>query len=164
MTSMPDGVSVATMAESVAIAERLRDAGKTVVFTNGCFDVLHIGHVRYLQAARALGDALIVGVNSDASVRRLKGPARPLVCHDERAWIIGSLKCVDHVVVFDDDTPESLITAIRPDVLVKGGDYQGTEIVGAAQVRARGGKVALVDVVPGRSTTNLIALIAGRAS
>ena len=128
---------------------RLRAAGQTVVFTNGVYDLLHPGHVRYLQAARAEGDALIVGVNSDRSVRALKGPHRPVHPEDERAELIAALASVDAAVVFDEDTPQEIITALQPDVLVKGADWPADQIVGRAVVEARGGRVVRVQVAPG---------------
>jgi len=132
-------------------------AGKTVVFTNGCFDLLHVGHVRYLQDAKALGDILVVGVNSDASVRRLnKGPERPLQHEQDRSDILLGLSSVDHAVIFDDDTPLSLIETIGPDVLVKGGDWAIDQIVGSAFVLGRGGKVQSLQFVEGRSSTGIV--------
>ncbi|AEB09837.1 rfaE bifunctional protein [Desulfobacca acetoxidans DSM 11109] len=139
---------------------QVRSEGKKVVFTNGCFDLLHIGHIRYLKAARALGDFLIVGVNNDASVRRLgKGPTRPLVPQDERAEILAALESVDGVVLFSEDTPLQLIQTLRPDVLVKGGDYAPEGIIGRSEVLSWGGKVQVIPFVPGRSTSGLIARI-----
>ena len=135
--------------------ERLRADGPRVVFTNGCFDILHGGHVQYLTAARGQGDVLIVGVNSDASVRRNKGPRRPIVPEDERAALLLALRCVDYVVVFDEDTPERLIETLLPDVLVKGRDWAHF-VAGREAVEAAGGRVVLADLVPGRSTTSLI--------
>jgi D-glycero-beta-D-manno-heptose 1-phosphate adenylyltransferase len=135
----------------------LQGQGKLAVFTNGCFDLLHLGHVRYLEAARSLGDGLIVGVNTDASVARLnKGPARPLNPETDRARVLAGLACVDRVVMFGEDTPLSLITLLTPDILVKGGDYQLDEIVGREVVLARGGRVVALPFVPGYSTTGLI--------
>jgi len=128
------------------------------VFTNGVFDLLHVGHVRLLEAARAEGAALVVGVNSDASVRRLgKGGDRPMVPATDRARVLAALGCVDCVVLFDADTPRALITALRPDVLVKGADYARDDIVGAAEVEAWGGRVVRVPLVPGYSTSDLLA-------
>lgn len=128
-----------------------------VVFTNGVFDLLHIGHIHLLESARALGGTLIVGVNTDASVRRLgKGSGRPLVPDHDRALVLAALGCVDCVVLFDEDTPAALIAALTPDVLVKGGDYRADTVVGADQVRAAGGRVVIVPLLPDRSTTNLV--------
>jgi D-beta-D-heptose 7-phosphate kinase/D-beta-D-heptose 1-phosphate adenosyltransferase len=134
-----------------------RSAGQRVVFTNGCFDILHIGHIRLLEKARRKGDRLIVGLNSDDSVRRLKGPLRPIVGESERAQVLAALSAVDAVVVFHEDNPLRLIEAIRPDVLVKGGDYTEDSIVGASEVRAWGGRVELIPLAGGISTTRLIA-------
>lgn len=127
-----------------------------VVFTNGCFDILHSGHVTYLAQARQMGDLLVVGLNSDASVRRLKGQERPVNSQDARALVLAALEIVDYVAIFDENTPYNLIAKVQPDVLVKGGDYQVDNIVGADIVRARGGKVLTVPLVPGFSTTSII--------
>jgi rfaE bifunctional protein nucleotidyltransferase chain/domain len=146
-----------TWEEAVAWREDLGLLGLSLVFTNGVFDLLHAGHARYLAAARSLGDALLVGVNSDASVRRLgKGPERPLMPEADRAELLTALRCVDAVVLFDGDTPLELVTALRPDVLAKGADYQLEEIVGAREVLAAGGRVERIPLVEGRSTTNLL--------
>jgi len=134
----------------------LRAGGARVVFTNGCFDLLHPGHVRYLAAARALGDVLVVGLNDDTSVRRLKGPGRPILGAAERAEVLAGLSVVDHIVLFDDDTPHALIAALAPDVLVKGADWSSEEIVGRDLVLARGGRVERIPVVPGVSTSDII--------
>lgn len=139
----------------------LRSRGGRVAFTNGCFDLLHPGHVRYLAAARALGDALVVGLNTDASVRRLKGPGRPIFTLGERAEVLAALAAVDHLVAFDEDTPRSLIVALAPDVLVKGADWALADIVGHEEVQAAGGRVERIDVVPGVSTTELLRRIRG---
>ncbi|HUS16951.1 MAG TPA: adenylyltransferase/cytidyltransferase family protein [Chloroflexia bacterium] len=145
------------------------DAGRRVVFTNGAFDLLHVGHVRYLQAARALGDLLIVGLNDDASVRGYKGPGRPLVPATERAELLAALACVDYVVLFGEPTATRLVTALAPDVYAKGGDYSGggdsagKPLPEAAAARAGGGEVVIVPFVPGRSTTGLIERIAAVA-
>ena len=147
-----------------ALTARLADVrarGGRVVFTNGCFDLLHPGHVRYLTAARALGDALVLGLNSDASVRRLKGPKRPILRAAERAEVLAGLAAVDHLIFFDDDTPRSLIAALRPDILVKGADWAEADIAGAAEVRAAGGRVERIDLVPGVSTSELIRRLRG---
>ena len=138
-----------------AVAE-LKRQGKRVVFTNGCFDVLHPGHTRYLAEARKLGDALLVAVNSDRSVRALKGPGRPILPERERAEILAALECVDYVTVFDDLTPRSLIARLLPEVLAKGADWGPTEIVGREEVEAAGGRVVSIHVVPGFSTSALI--------
>ena len=141
---------------------RHRARGETIVFTNGCFDLIHPGHVRYLEAARDLGDRLVVGLNSDASVRRLKGPPRPVCTQEERAVVLAGLRSVDYVVVFDEDTPLALIDAARPDVLVKGGDWRVEQIVGREVVERSGGRVVTVPVVEGKSTTGILERIAGR--
>jgi len=140
--------------------ERLR--GGTVVFTNGVFDLLHAGHAEYLAQARALGSTLIVGLNSDESVRRIKGPNRPLVGELERALLLTSLKAVDHVVFFDEDTPEELIKALSPQVLVKGGDYRVNEIVGYDHVTKTGGRVVTIPLREGCSTSSMIEMIRKR--
>lgn len=127
-----------------------------VVFTNGCFDLLHPGHIRTLEAARQLGDALVVGLNSDRGVRELKGPGRPILPEHERAEILAALECVDAVVIFDEPTPREIIAALLPDVLVKGGDWAGDQIVGRAEVEAAGGRVVSIPVAPGYSTTAIL--------
>lgn len=134
----------------------LRSSGKKIVFTNGCFDLLHVGHVRYLQEARRLGDILVVGVNSDASVKRLKGPTRPVQIEADRAEILAALGAVDFTVIFTEDTPENLIHKVRPDILVKGGDWKIDSIVGAPFVMSYGGQVMSLQFVDGKSTTKLI--------
>ncbi|HEX6941151.1 MAG TPA: D-glycero-beta-D-manno-heptose 1-phosphate adenylyltransferase [Longimicrobiales bacterium] len=145
--------------EAVERFGRPRD--RTVVFTNGCFDLLHRGHIEYLFAARALGDALVLGLNTDASVRRLKGDGRPLNAQDDRAIVVAALACVDAVVLFDEDTPRDLIAALLPDVLVKGGDYRAEDVVGKAEVEAAGGRVVILPYLEGRSTTGLVKRIQG---
>jgi len=142
--------------QAARLALELRRAGRAVVFTNGVFDLLHLGHVRYLRQARLLGDALIVGVNSDASVRRNKGSDRPINPEDERAEVLSALDCVDAVVVFDEDTPAEIIRAVQPDVLVKGADWPADQIVGRDTVEARGGRVERIAVEEGHSTTALV--------
>lgn len=148
-----------TIIELAAFITRLRAAGKTIVFTNGVFDLLHPGHVRYLQHARTLGEALIVGVNSDRSVRANKGAGRPITVEAERIELLEALTCVDAVVVFDEDTPHEIISAVQPDVLVKGADWAEDAIVGRDIVEARGGRVVRVPIEPGYSTTAILAKI-----
>lgn len=140
------------------LADRLQSArkGKEVVFTNGCFDLLHVGHVKYLQKARKLGGLLIVGLNSDRSVRQLKGESRPLISEEERAHILAALDCVDYVTIFDEETPLKLIRLLKPDILVKGGDYSLDGVVGREEVESMGGRVELVQFVDGKSTTSMI--------
>jgi len=157
------GYKVKRRSELVRLIESEKANGRTVVLTNGCFDILHIGHVRYLQDARALGDLLVVGVNSDDSVRRLKGPDRPVVPEFERVEILSALECVDYVTIFTEETPIELILAIRPDIHVKGGDYRPENMPEADAVRAVGGRIEIVSYTStetqGRSTTNLIGQI-----
>ncbi len=136
--------------------ERLRAAKKRLVFTNGCFDILHVGHVRYLAAARALGDCLLVAINSDRSVGELKGQGRPIMNESERAEMLAALAAVDYVTVFDELSPRALITEVLPDILVKGGDYQLNEIHGREEVEASGGRVLALPFVQGASTTSII--------
>jgi len=142
--------------ELKATVDRLKREGKKVVFTNGCFDILHAGHTRYLRDARKLGDALILALNSDSSVRSIKGPMRPIVPEAERAEVVASLDSVDYVTVFDELTPLELIEFLQPDVIVKGGDWAEKDIVGAEAVRKWGGRVAIMPVIEGASTTNII--------
>jgi rfaE bifunctional protein nucleotidyltransferase chain/domain len=139
-----------------------REDGLKVVFTNGCFDILHMGHVQYLSDAKTLGDLLVVGLNGDASVRKLKGEGRPVVPEEDRAGVLCALSSVDYVCVFDEDTPDALIRQVSPDVLVKGGDYRPDEIVGADFVKQEGGEVIVVPVLEGRSTQSLIDTILRR--
>jgi rfaE bifunctional protein nucleotidyltransferase chain/domain len=148
---------VMLLPELVTRVAQWRTAGLDIVFTNGCFDLLHIGHVVLLDEARRAGDRLIVGINSDSSTRRLKGPARPIVQEQARARVLAALEAVDAVVIFDEPTPLELMTALRPDVIVKGGDYVADEIVGASEVRSWGGRVKIVPFVEGFSTTILAA-------
>jgi len=145
-----------TLPEAVALVNQLRADGKKVVFTNGVFDLLHPGHVRYLQHARTLGDALIVGINSDRSVRAVKGPDRPITPEAERAEILAALACVDAVAIFDEETPYEIISAIAPDVLVKGADWAENAIVGRDVVEARGGRVVRASIEEGYSTTSIL--------
>lgn len=137
----------------------LKTKGKRIVFTNGCFDLLHIGHVRYLEKAKALGDVLVVGVNSDSSVRKLKGRRRPILPEQERAEILSGLGCVDYVALFDEIDPLKLITSLKPDVLVKGGDWTKEQTVGKEVVERSGGEVVILPFVKGASTSNLIETI-----
>jgi rfaE bifunctional protein nucleotidyltransferase chain/domain len=138
------------------VREGLRAEGRRLVFTNGCFDLLHVGHVRYLQQARSLGDALLVAINSDRSVRALKGAGRPVMNEDERAELLAALAAVDFVTVFDEESPRSLIAEVLPDVLVKGGDYALEEIHGREEVECAGGRVLSLPFVEGASTTGII--------
>ncbi len=149
-------MTITTSGELTELVEALRGAQQRIVFTNGVFDILHAGHTTYLDAARALGDVLIVGLNSDSSVKRLKGPDRPINTEIDRATVLSALRSVDHVVLFGQDTPIELITMIVPDVLVKGGDYTRQTIVGADIVEQHGGRVVTIPLVEGRSTTNVI--------
>jgi len=153
---------ILTLDELTATARDLRAAGRRVVFTNGCFDLLHVGHVRYLTAARREGDVLVVGLNSDASVAMIKGPRRPLVPEGERAEVLAALACVDYVTVFPDPDPLRLILAIQPAVLVKGGDWAEADIIGAAEVRESGGRVVRVPIVEGAGTSRLVERIVQR--
>jgi len=144
------------IAQAFELVDELKRSGKRIVFTNGCFDLLHPGHTRYLSEARALGDVLIVAVNSDRSVRALKGPERPIFPELERAEILAALRSVDYVTIFDELTPQSIIARMLPPVLVKGGDWGLNEIVGRAEVEAAGGKVVAIPITPGFSTSSLI--------
>ena len=143
-----------------ALCARLRSEGKRIVFTNGCFDLLHAGHAQYLRRAAALGDVLLVGLNSDASVRRLKGLGRPVQRAADRAYLLASLSCVSYVTIFPEDTPARLIGEVVPHVLVKGGDWKGKKIVGSDLVREHGGVVKTIRFLPGRSTTSILARVA----
>ena len=145
-----------------AILADLKDRGRRVVFTNGCFDLLHIGHIRYLEEAKALGGVLVVGVNSDSSVRRLKGPERPILPEGERMEILSGLECVDYVIPFDESTPLELITFLQPNLLVKGGDWTKETTVGKELVENLGGEVVILPFVGGRSTSSLIETILKR--
>jgi len=138
------------------VLKKARESGKKIVFTNGCFDLLHVGHVRYLSEAKKLGDVLVVGVNSDDSVKRLKGPTRPIQNEKDRAEILLGLKSVDHTVIFTEDTPQKLIEQVRPDILVKGGDWTPDKIVGGAFVQSYGGQVCSLSFIDGKSTTKII--------
>ena len=154
---MPEPATwLSTVDEVRNLRAKLHAQGKKLVFTNGVFDLLHPGHVRYLRAARAEGDALIVAVNSDRSVRAIKGPTRPLNPERERAEVIGALACVDAVVIFDEDTPADIIRRVQPDVLVKGADWAADQIVGRDTVEASGGTVVRIPIEQGWSTTNIV--------
>ena len=148
--------SILTLEQTILRFGPQKRNGRRVVFTNGCFDLLHPGHIRSLEQARALGDVLIVGLNSDISVRQLKGEGRPVIPERERAEILAALESVDAVVIFDDLTPREVIARLLPDVLVKGGDWPGDQIVGREEVEAAGGRVVLAPVVPGYSTTDIL--------
>lgn len=148
---------IVTLPELLLQLATLRD--KKVVFTNGCFDLVHQGHVDYLSKARDMGDILIIGLNSDASVKRLKGPSRPIIGQESRAILLAAFEFVDYVVFFDEDTPQQLIAAIQPDVLVKGGDYKIDNIVGHEIVQVKGGQVVTIDFLPGFSTTDIVSKI-----
>jgi rfaE bifunctional protein nucleotidyltransferase chain/domain len=147
---------ILSLQDAILTFGRAHRGDQRVVFTNGCFDLLHPGHVHTLETSRELGDALIVGINSDASVRELKGEGRPVVSERERAEILAALECVDAVVIFDDLTPRETIAALLPDVLVKGGDWAGDQIIGREEVEAAGGRVVSVPVVPTYSTTAIL--------
>jgi rfaE bifunctional protein nucleotidyltransferase chain/domain len=153
---------VLSLDEAATMADRLRAQGQRIVLANGCFDLLHVGHVRYLRAARALGDVLFVGLNSDAAVRRLKGPGRPLVPAAERAELLAALTAVDHVVVFDDDTADELLRRLRPHVHAKGTDYRADSVPERATARAIGADVAIAGDPKTHSTRDLIAVIRER--
>jgi rfaE bifunctional protein nucleotidyltransferase chain/domain len=140
----------------------LKKKGQKIVFTNGCFDLIHVGHVRYLQEARALGSCLVIGLNSDQSIRRIKDPARPLILEEQRAEVLAALECVDYVVLFDEDDPFQLIKEVRPDVLVKGADWSMDKIIGADLVTSYGGEVRRIDLVPSISTSEIINRIISR--
>ena len=154
---------IITFSKIKALALKLRAKGKKIVFTNGCFDILHAGHVKYLEKARALGNLLILGLNSDRSVRRLKGPSRPIVPQKDRAAVIASLGSVDYVTIFGEATPLKLIKAVKPHILVKGADWKTGSIVGGDFVKSYGGRVVAIPLVKGRSTTGLIRKISNTA-
>ena len=143
----------------VSAVKKLKRAGKKVVFTNGCYDILHVGHVRFLKAAKKMGDILLLALNSDASVRRIKGPKRPVTGQNERAELMAALDCVDIVTFFEEDDPYGIIKDVVPDVLVKGGDWAIDKIIGADIVKASGGKVRNIKYIKGKSTTNVIAKV-----
>jgi len=148
--------------ELLRIIKNLKAKGKQIVFTNGCFDLLHLGHVRYLEEAKALGDVLVVGVNSDSSVRKLKGPKRPILPEEERTEILSGLGCVDYITVFNEADPLKLITSLKPNLLVKGGDWTREQIVGREVVERSGGESVIIPFVKGASTSNVIDTILKR--
>ena len=148
--------------ELLRIIKNLKAKGKQIVFTNGCFDLLHLGHVRYLEEAKALGDVLVVGVNSDSSVRKLKGPKRPILPEEERTEILSGLGCVDYITVFNEADPLKLITSLKPNLLVKGGDWTREQIVGREVVERSGGELVIIPFVKGASTSNVIDTILKR--
>ncbi len=156
MKILPAAEAVLSHEETKSLVEQRRTAGRRIVFTNGVFDLLHPGHVRYLRFARSLGDVLIVGVNADGSVHRNKGPARPINPDHERAEVVAALACVDAAVIFEEDTPAEIVRLVQPDVLVKGSDWPADQIVGRDTVEARGGRVVLAEVEEGFSTTAII--------
>ncbi|RKZ28276.1 D-glycero-beta-D-manno-heptose 1-phosphate adenylyltransferase [bacterium] len=145
-----------TIGDFEPIRNRLRAEGKKLVFTNGCFDIIHRGHIDYLTAAKALGDILIIGLNSDRSVREIKGFGRPIVELDDRAAVLSALECVDYIIIFDEPTPAKLIEALLPDILVKGADWSESEIVGAETVKRAGGEVVRIPLTSGKSTSAII--------
>ena len=151
-----------SLKEAAELAKESRKQGKSLVLANGCFDLLHVGHVKYLQQARALGDLLVLGLNSDASIRRLKGEKRPLLDEAERAQILAALDCIDYLTIFDEDTPLELLQVLRPTILVKGGDYAPDEVVGKELVESYGGRVELIQFVDGKSTTSIIDKVLSR--
>jgi rfaE bifunctional protein nucleotidyltransferase chain/domain len=153
---------IKTLEEITHIREQLRQEGQKLVFTNGCFDILHVGHIRYLNQARAFGDVLVVALNSDYSVRKNKGEGRPIVPQNERAEVLSALGCVDYVFIFDEATPQHVIDAIVPDVLIKGADWEIGEIVGRDTVRDAGGMVRNIPLTEGSSTTGLISRVLER--
>lgn len=153
---------IKSAASLASICKKLRAKRKRIVFTNGCFDILHLGHVTYLDRAKRLGDILVVGLNSDRSVRAIKGPHRPINCQKNRSAVLAALGCVDYVTIFNEETPEKLIRRLCPDILVKGGDWQASKIVGADFVTGCGGKVVRIPFVKGHSTTAMIRAMGGK--
>lgn len=147
---------IVTRAEIIKIAEKMRTENKTIAFTNGCFDILHAGHVKYLYEAASQGDLLVLGLNSDSSVKQIKGEKRPVIKESHRAQVLSALACIDYIVLFDEPAPGSLIREIKPDILVKGADWNETEIVGANFVKQNGGRVSRINLEPDISTTAII--------
>jgi len=150
------------LSDLLQVIKGLREAEKRIVFTNGCFDILHVGHVRYLAAARSKGDALVLGLNSDASVKSIKPDNRPIISQDQRAEVLAGLACVDYITIFDEPDPLALIQTIKPDVLIKGADWEEMEIIGSEVVKSYGGDVVRIEIVPGISTTQIIQRILKR--
>jgi len=159
MSSFAHPTKLKSLSALLSLLKSKKKLYKKIVFTNGCFDILHVGHIRYLHRARSLGGCLVIGLNTDASVKKLKGPGRPVTGERERAEVLGALACVDYVILFSDKTPERLIRAIRPDYLVKGGDWKKNQIVGSAFVESYGGKVLSLPFIKGFSTTGLLGKI-----
>jgi glycerol-3-phosphate cytidylyltransferase len=155
-------MGVLNRVEASEVIEKLKEQGKKVVFTNGCFDILHVGHLRYMNEAKELGDILVVGVNSDDSVRRLKGPTRPINNENDRAEMLCGLKAVDYAVIFTEDTPNNLIGELKPNIHVKGGDYKKEDLPETKIVESYGGEVRILQLVDGKSTTNVVNKIAGK--
>ena len=155
-TNTLSGTKVKSLSALKKTISLLKKKGKKIVFTNGCFDLVHYGHVMYLERAKSNGDILVVGVNSDASVKRIKGDSRPLVNQSDRVKVVAALACVDYVVIFNEDTPLDLISSLKPHILIKGADWAKQDIVGADIVKSHGGKVLTIKLAEGRSTTNLI--------
>lgn len=153
---------IKSLPELERLTSKLKDSGKRIVFTNGCFDLLHLGHIKLLAEAKKKGDVLVVGLNSDFSIKGLKGPSRPILCQDDRAQILAALECVDYVVVFDEPNPLNLIECIRPDVLIKGGDWELDEVVGGNLVSSYGGEVISGPLEKGRSTQSIIETVLER--
>jgi len=153
---------IKSLPELERLTSKLKNSGKRIVFTNGCFDLLHLGHIKLLAEAKKKGDVLVVGLNSDRSIKGLKGPSRPILCQDDRAQILAALECVDYVVVFDEPNPLNLIECIRPDVLIKGGDWELDEVVGGNLVSSYGGEVISGPLEKGRSTQSIIETVLER--
>ena len=153
MSSQQKIVSLETLKRKIALHRR---QGKQIAFTNGCFDILHRGHISYLEAAKKKSRILIIGLNSDDSIQKIKGPKRPIIGQKERAGVLAALGCVDYVVIFNEETPYRLISAVKPDVLIKGADWKGKEVVGSQVVKSYGGEVEYISYVPGSSTTKII--------
>ncbi len=157
----PVSKKIISQEQAIQLRNSWRESGESVVFTNGCFDIIHLGHLDYLEKARAKGDKLIVGLNTDLSIRQIKGPDRPVQDQKSRAMLLASMEFVDAVIMFEEETPEKLINLILPDILVKGSDYEISNIVGAKTVIEHGGKVETLELVKGYSTTNIIKKIKG---